>query len=269
MVMYRQNCVIDEIVNRIIRDEQPCVDCKKMIECEDSKYSTHKIWIVKNDNDIENLSNAFDTVQSLYVADGHHRTADACRIASENKGNPYKQSMYIMAILFPHNQLSLVPFNRYIRNIDLPLDVFFERVSQSFNVIEGGISDNVGNQSSIRMYVDGKWYELETLDRIDINTDDPMSSIDSQILCDHLLKPALGIVSPSLDRRIGYLSGSGSDSLSKLTELVDNGIATVAFAIKSISVEEIMNIADSGQLLPPKASCFEPKPLKGLLVRLH
>ena len=61
--MYRQNCVIDEIVNRIIRDEQPCVDCKKMIECEDSKYSTHKIWIVKNDNDIENLSNAFDTVQ--------------------------------------------------------------------------------------------------------------------------------------------------------------------------------------------------------------
>jgi len=177
--------------------------------------------------------------------------------------------MYIMAILFPHNQLSLVPFNRYIRNIDLPLDVFFERVSQSFNVIEGGISDNVGNQSSIRMYVDGKWYELETLDRIDINTDDPMSSIDSQILCDHLLKPALGIVSPSLDRRIGYLSGSGSDSLSKLTELVDNGIATVAFAIKSISVEEIMNIADSGQLLPPKASCFEPKPLKGLLVRLH
>lgn len=270
MVMYRQNSVIDEIVNRIIINNEPCVDCKKMIECDDSKYSTHKIWIVKNEIDIENLSSAFETVQSLYVADGHHRTADACRIASENRGNPHKQSMYIMAILFPHNQLSLVPFNRYIRSIDLPLDIFFERVSQSFNVID--IEENgesCGNQSSIRMYINGKWYELETLDRININDDDPMSSIDSQILCDHLLGPALGIVSPSLDRRIGYLSGSGSDSLSKLTELVDNGVATVAFAIKSISVEEIMNIADSGQLLPPKASCFEPKPLKGLLVRLH
>jgi uncharacterized protein (DUF1015 family) len=180
--------------------------------------------------------------------------------------------MYIMAMLFPHSQLSLVPFNRYIKSIDIPTSTFLERVSNSFNITEEQEyceEDSTSSSSSIRMYVDGKWFVLEKLESVEINVNDPMSSIDSQILCDHLFKPALGIVSPCLDSRIGYISGSGSSSMTKLSELVDSGEATVAFAIRSVSVEDVMKVADSGMLLPPKASCFYPKPLKGLAVRLH
>jgi uncharacterized protein (DUF1015 family) len=271
MVMYRQNTIIDDIVYRIINNDEPCFDFKK-IEANDETPSTHRIWIVKKKDDIEHLSKAFESVQSLYIADGHHRTAAACKIASANTSNPNKHSMYIMAMLFPHSQLSLVPFNRYIKSIDIPISTFLERVSNSFNITEEQEyceEEKTSSSSSIRMYVDGKWFVLEKLESVEINIDDPMSSIDSQILCDHLFKPALGIVAPCLDSRIGYISGSTSSSMTKLSELVDSGEATVAFAIRSVSVEDVMKVADSGKLLPPKASCFYPKPLKGLVVRLH
>ena len=272
MVMYRQNSTIDDIVSSIMNNEKPVLDFNKTHGTDPSIFSTHKLWIVKRKEDIASITQAFEGVQSLYIADGHHRTADACRKASLNKSNPNKHSMYIMAMLFPHSQLSLVPFNRYIRSIDIPISTFLERVSKSFNIIEEqeySIDNNNSNRPSMRMYADGRWFVLEKLDSIDIDGDDPISSIDSQILCDHLLKPALGVVSPSLDPRIGYVSGSGSTSMAKLSELVDTGVATVAFAMTSISVDDIMKIADTGKLLPPKASCFDPKPLRGLMVRLH
>lgn len=273
MVMYRQNNKIDDIVYRITNTEKPCFDFKKSEETDEVDVSSHKVWIIKSKDDIESVSKAFEEVQSLYIADGHHRTADACRMASTNSINPNKHSMYIMAVLFPHSQLALVPFNRYIKSIDMPISKFLEGVSKSFNITEEKeycIENSNPCTSSIRMYADGKWYVLEKLDSIDTNNDDdPISSIDSQILCDHLFQPVLGITPPCLDSRIGYMCESGSTSMTKLSELVDTGEATVAFAIRSIAIDDIMKIADSGQLLPPKASCFHPKPLKGLFVRLY
>lgn len=270
--MYRQNTTIDDIVSSIMNSDKPVIDMIKTDGSNPSTISTHKLWIVKKKEDIASITEAFEEVQSLYIADGHHRTADACRKASLNKSNPNKHSMYIMAMLFPHSQLSLVPFNRYIRSIDIPISTLLERVSKSFNIIEEkeySMENSDSDAQSMRMYANGTWFVLEKLDSIEINDDDPISSIDSQILCDHLLRPALGVVSPSLDPRIGYISGSGSTSMTKLSELVDSGVATIAFAMTSISVDDIMTIADSGKLLPPKASCFDPKPLKGLMVRLH
>jgi uncharacterized protein (DUF1015 family) len=226
----------------------------------------HIAWRVADPAIVARLVEEFGALPAAYVADGHHRTASAARVGLELRGSDptadgNKDYDWFLAVLFPASQLQILPYNRAVRDLNgLKPEELLARATRAFDLALNG-SATPGKPGEIRMYLAGQWYDLTW--KPDPGAD-PIAQLDVSALQDRLLAPLLGIDDPRTSKRIDFIGGiRGTDELVKL---VDSGAAAVAFSMYPTTVEQLMAIADAGQIMPPKSTWFEPKLRSGLFV---
>lgn len=228
----------------------------------------HTVWIINDDKDIEELTILFDKVDSLYIADGHHRTKSAVEVGLKRRSiNPdytgEEEFNYFLAIAYPDNQLEVLDYNRTVKDLNgLNEYEFLKAIEEKFIV---NISDKPvkpKRKHIFGMYMNNTWYELEAKEGT-FNEDDPMDRLDVSILQNNLLAPILGIDDPTKSDRIEFIGGiRGLKELEKRA----NKDMKVSFSMFATTIGDIMSIADGGMIMPPKSTWFEPKPRSGLFI---
>lgn len=223
----------------------------------------HTVWRLAEPGEIATLQKEFAALPTAYVADGHHRTASAARVALElrAKGQSTPDSDWFLCVLFPGTQLQILPYNRAVKDLNGRTPAkFLDEVSKAFTVIktEGAQPAMTGD---IRMYLEGVWYALSWKPDADA---DPAARLDVEGLQRRLLGPILGVDDPRTSKRIDFIGGIRGTA--ELVKLVDGGKAAVAFSMYPTTVQQLMDIADAGQIMPPKSTWFEPKLRSGLFV---
>ena len=230
----------------------------------------HHFWLISDEKDISRITDVFAGFQSLYIADGHHRSAAAALVGAEKaKNNPNhtgkEEYNYFMAVCFPDNQLTIIDYNRLVKDLNgLSEEEFIEKVKKNFEVEEKGTDiykpDRLHNFS---MYLSGKWYSL-TAKEGTYDDNDPIGVLDVTVLSNLLLDEVLGIKDLRTDTRIDFVGGIRG--LGELERRVDSGEMAVAFALYPVSMQQLMDIADTGNIMPPKTTWFEPKLRSGLVI---
>ena len=231
----------------------------------------HTFWVVDDDADIARITELFTTqVEAFYVADGHHRTAAAARVGAERKlANPHhdgtEEYNYFMAVCFPESQLKIIDYNRVVKDLNgLTPGQLLERLGEDFEVsCEGEGIYRPKCLHNFSMYLEGKWYSL-TARPGRYDDGDPIGVLDVTILSRLVLDGILGIKDLRTDNRIDFVGGIRG--LGELSRRVDSGEMKVAFALYPVSMEQLMGIADSGNIMPPKTTWFEPKLRSGLAI---
>ncbi|MFZ2398174.1 MAG: DUF1015 family protein, partial [Smithella sp.] len=229
----------------------------------------HTVWRVDGAKQIDKIRKEFSEVESLYIADGHHRAAAAATIAgnrrSQDKSNvSVKEYESVLAVFFPHTQLKVMDYNRAVKDLNgLTPGEFIEKISACFTVSKNFTARSPEQLHDFGMYLGDEWYKI-TVKKGVYNENDPVASLDAAILQDHLLFPVLGIKDPRVDDRIKFIGGiRGMDELEKLVN--KDGFA-VAFSLYPTSMEQIIKVADAGAIMPPKSTWFEPKLRSGIFV---
>jgi uncharacterized protein (DUF1015 family) len=230
----------------------------------------HTLWRIADEGSIAKLIALFGGIEALYIADGHHRTASAVRYGQACRAsNPHPTGSeayeFFMAVVFPHNQLRILDYNRVVRDLNgLTPEQFRAKIAEKFE-IGPAAQRQPAEPASFGMFLEGKWQMLRARAG-SYPTDDPIRRLDVSILQENLLAPILGIDDPRTDKRIDFVGGiRGMDELERR---VKDGCA-VAFSMHPTSLDELMAVADAGQVMPPKSTWFEPKLRSGLLVRLY
>ena len=257
---------IDAIVNNIVRHEAPEYD---FIAKEDG--FGHRFWVINDKATIARLVELFATkVPAMYIADGHHRSAAAALVGQEKKEhNPNhtrkEEYNFFMTVIFPDNQLKIIDYNRVVKDLNgLSKEDFLNALNKAFVVEEMGTEIyKPAKLHEFSMYLDGKWYKM-TAKEGTYDDKDPIGVLDVKILSDHALDAVLGIKDLRTDKRIDFVGGIRG--LGELKRRVDNGEMKVAFALYPVSMQQIIDIADSGNIMPPKTTWFEPKLRSGLVV---
>lgn len=260
-LVYRATSRIDAVLAAVSQGE-PAVDIRATGEVR------HQIWVVRDGDLIRLLSTAFEALPALYVADGHHRSAAASRVAAARRAaNPAHTGEeaynYFLAVIFPHDQMRIMDYNRLVTDLHgLDRDEFLRRVAVPFRVEPSPTPVKPAKAAEFGMYLDGDWYRL-TLDERRIPWDDPVGRLDVSLLQDNLIEPILGIVDPRRDERINFVGGIRG--LEGLVKPVDEGRYRVAFSLFPTRMTELMAVADAGEVMPPKSTWFEPKLADGLV----
>jgi uncharacterized protein (DUF1015 family) len=257
---------IDAIVNNIVRHKAPEYD---FIAKEDG--FGHRFWVINDPATIALLVKLFETkVPAMYIADGHHRSAAAALVGQEKKEhNPNhtgkEEYNYFMTVIFPDNQLKIIDYNRVVKDLNgLSKEEFLKALDKAFVVEEMGTEIyKPAKLHEFSMYLDGKWYKM-TAKEGTYDDNDPIGVLDVKILSDHALDAVLGIKDLRTDKRIDFVGGIRG--LGELKRRVDNGEMKVAFALYPVSMQQIIDIADSGNIMPPKTTWFEPKLRSGLVI---
>ena len=261
---YKDNDILNKIVAQTVLREPE-------YNFVDENDFGHKFWVIDDDKTIDQITRLFTgDVEAFYVADGHHRTAAAARVGAEKKAsNPDhtgdEEYNFFMAVCFPESQLKILDYNRVVRDLnDLSKEEFIAALGKDFTVKEVGSEiyhpDHLHNFS---MYLDGKWYSLEALPgRYDDK--DPIGVLDVTILSNLVLDAILGIKDLRTDKRIDFVGGIRG--LGELSRRVDSGEMEVAFALYPVSMGQLIDIADTGNIMPPKTTWFEPKLRSGLFI---
>ena len=259
---YRSVDQIDHLIMQNTHNE-PLYDLTDEYGCR------HRVFRVTNQ---EELVEAFNHVDALYIADGHHRAASASRVRDIKKdANPNhtgnEEYNFFLAVLFPHKQLKIMDYNRIIKDLNgLSDKEFFDRVKERFEVAEeGDISYSPSSSKMFGLYINKKWYSLKTKDGT-FDASDPVKSLDVAILQDNLLNPILGIEDPRADERIDFIGGIRG--LRELENKVNSGEWKCAFSMYPTLMEQLLDVADADQTMPPKSTWFEPKLRSGLFVHL-
>ena len=227
----------------------------------------HTLWVVRDTNPIVRLTAAFDAMPALYIADGHHRTAAASRVASARRARNPKRTgdesyNYFLAVIFPHHQMQILPYNRVVTDLNgMSPEAFVQRLSSAFNVQPSGEPVAPDSPGELGMYLAGQWYRLFIHAGL-IPIRDPVARLDVSLLADHLLAPLLDIRDPRTDKRIDFVGGIRG--LQELERRVDSGKAAAAFSLHPTSMSDLMDVADKGDVMPPKSTWFEPKLADGL-----
>lgn len=256
--------LIDGLVNRMVTSD-PEYD----FTADDGV--SHTVWVLNNEEDISALTNAFRKVDAFYIADGHHRAAAAATVRRVKRAqNPAAKGdeayNFVMVVLFPHNQLKIMSYNRAVRDLNgLSDDDFPHRIRSCFDINGNFMKKSPGQCHDIDMYFRGKWYRLTSKEG-SYDREDPVKLLDVSILHDNLLNPVLGIIDPRTDRRIEYVSGVRG--IQKLERMVDSGEFAVAFSLYPTRMEQLMAVSDAGKVMPPKSTWFEPKLRSGIFVHL-
>jgi uncharacterized protein (DUF1015 family) len=232
----------------------------------------HTLWIVDEAKDIETICAAFrDEVPCTYIADGHHRAASAARVGRKLQAlNPshtgQEEYNFFLSVLFPADELAIMDYNRVVRDLNgLSKDELLKKISEKFIVSPiDSANAKPAQLHDFGMYLDGTWYRLAA--RPNSYTDGPIGILDVTILQDNVLSPLLGIADPRTDTRIDFVGGIRG--MSPLEKRVDSGEMAVAFALFPVSLRQLMDIADSGNVMPPKSTWFEPKLRDGLVSHL-
>ena len=223
----------------------------------------HTVWRITDPSVLEKFAAEFAALPAAYVADGHHRTASAARVALElrGKGGSTADSDWFLCVLFPASQLQILPYNRAVRDLNgLTPDQLLAAAAKAFTVTPCN-SPAPSKPGDIRMYLGGQWHALGWQPAPDA---DPISRLDVEGLQELLLAPVLGIDDPRTSKRIDFIGGIRGTG--ELVKLVDGGKAAVAFSMYPTSVRQLMDIADAGQIMPPKSTWFEPKLRSGLFI---
>ena len=229
----------------------------------------HALWVVSNRGEIDSLVRLFAGIPCLYVADGHHRTAAAVRHGQMMRAkNPHPRGdepyEFFMAVVFPHDQLQILDYNRVVKDLNgLTADQFLARIGERF-AVKPADAPNPPARRQFGMFLGGAWRRLEAKPGT-FPADDPVKGLDVSILQDNLLAPVLGIADPRTDKRIDFVGGIRG--MGELEKRCRDGWA-VAFSLHPTSLEQLMAVADSGMVMPPKSTWFEPKLRSGLTVRI-
>ena len=230
----------------------------------------HELWPISNTEDTKFITDAFKEVPYLYVADGHHRTAAAARIGKKRKEeNPNhtgkEEYNYFLTVLFPDDELKIFDYNRLVKDLNgLSSPDFLTKLEDSFIVSQYGEGDPQPTMiREFSLYLEGKWYRLLAKDGC-WDENDPVGDLDVTILSEKVLTPLLNIVDLRKDNRIDFVGGIRG--LSELKRRVDSGEMVAAFALYPVTMEQLLTIADAGEIMPPKTTWFEPKLRSGLFV---
>lgn len=232
---------------------------------------SHTLWVVGDPALIDHLTGLFEKIPTLYVADGHHRSAAAARVRDLRKtANPNhtgnEEYNFFLTVIFPESQLNIMPYNRVVKDLNgMDHAAFLERLTGSFELSPATAAVVPAARHHFGMYLQGQWYQLQVKNGL-ADEGNTVSRLDVSILQNHLLNPLLGIENPRTDKRISFVGGiRGVD---ELVRLVDGGEYAVAFSLFPTGIKELMELADDDQIMPPKSTWFEPKLRSGLFVHL-
>ncbi len=230
----------------------------------------HQFWVITDDADIKTITEAFSKIPSLYIADGHHRSAAAALVGAEKaKNNPAttgkEEYNYFMAVCFPASQLTILDYNRVVKDLNgMTPEQFLTALGKNFVVTDMGTEIYKPQQlHEFSMYLGGHWYKLNAKDGT-YNNQDPIGVLDVDISSRLILNELLGIKDLRTDKRIDFVGGLRG--LNELKRRVDSGEMKMALALYPVTMQQIMDIADSGKIMPPKATWFEPKLRSGLVI---
>lgn len=261
---YPDNEVLDKLIMRYAATE-PEYDFIAPID-----GFGHKLWVISNEDDIKTITEEFGKMPSLYIADGHHRSAAAALVGAEKaKQNPNhrgdEEYNYFMAVCFQASQLTILDYNRVIKDLNgLTSEQFLDALKKNFDVEDKGTDIyKPAHLHEFSLYLDSHWYSLNAKEGT-FDNNDPIGVLDVDISSRLILDEILGIKDLRSDKRIDFVGGLRG--LEELKRRVDSGEMRVALALYPVSMKQIMDIADSGKIMPPKATWFEPKLRSGLII---
>lgn len=263
---YPENKSVNKIIQQVVNQTMPVYDFTA------TDGVKHAVWLIDNEQDINALIHLFETeIPFTYIADGHHRTASAAKVGkrlreknTNHTGN--EEYNYFLSVLFPDTQLAIMDYNRLVKDLNgYNAKDFLEHIAAKFEI--SNPSSEIRNPKSLHefsMYFNSKWYALTA--KPNIIQEDPIGILDVTILQENILEPLLGIKDPRTDKRIDFVGGIRG--LEELQRRVNNGEMAVGFALYPVSLQQLMDIADSGHVMPPKSTWFEPKLRDGLFCHL-
>ena len=262
---YKSDGTSKEIMAEWVSSHQPLYD----LISEDG--IRHILWLIDDDTKLSQLEKVFSAKDYLYIADGHHRAASSCKVGLKKREESpdYRgdeEFNYFMAVAFPDEELYIMDYNRLVKDLNgLSVEDFLNQVREKFLVEECGGKEpyQPGGKHSFGMYLMGKWYKLTAI-KGTFDGDDAVMSLDASILQNNLLAPVLGIADPRTDKRIDFVGGIRG--LAELVKRVDNKEMAVAFSLYPVTISDLMKVADTGKVMPPKSTWFEPKLRSGLFI---
>ena len=255
LLTYRSQDDMDNILAEVAKGE-PLVD----VTADDGVQ--HTFWVINDDDTIAKISAGFDAMNAIYIADGHHRSASASRVAKSKGGDGNQNSDYFLSVIYPHNQMKILDYNRVVKDLNsLSKDELLAKLDGKFEVNAEDEAVSPSKPTEFGMYLDGQWYRLNI--NADLIPNDPVKSLDVSLLADNLIEPVLGISDPRTDNRIDFVGGIRG--LGELEKRVNSGEMAVAFSLFPTRMEALMDVADANEVMPPKSTWFEPKLADGLV----
>ncbi|UAY52192.1 DUF1015 domain-containing protein [Ferruginibacter albus] len=257
---YKNVAEVDEVINKWKTEKAPVYDFIADDEIQ------HSIWIVNDDKVIKQISTLFKTkVPATYIADGHHRAASAAKVRKALGENAHNGADIFLTTLFPSDQLAILDYNRVVKDLNgLSAEELLEKLSEKFTVEKVNKSVSPANLHEFGMYLGNHWYKL--ISKEGTYTNDPIGVLDVTILQNNILDPLLGIKDQRTDKRIDFVGGIRG--LGELEKRVKSGEMAIAFSLHPVTIQQLFDIADSGNVMPPKSTWFEPKLRDGLLTHL-
>ncbi len=259
---YRENKTISEIVNKVKSVDEPIYD---FVSEGDVR---NRVWLMEDEDENNMISRVFTTIDSIYIADGHHRCASAVKVGlkmrqeGQNSLRGKQQSDYFLSVLFPDSELMIMDYNRVVRDLHgMSEDEFLLKIKEKFEVDEEKEAVSPSKKAEFGMLLNGKWYRLKAKE--ELLKDDAVEGLDVSILQNEVLFPLLGIEDPRTDKRIDFVGGIRG--LSELERRCKDDMC-LAFSMYPTSISELFEVADAGRLMPPKSTWFEPKLLSGLFI---
>lgn len=257
---YRNHATMDALVANWKQQHVPVYDFKA------DDGIVHRIWIVHEDETIQQISGLFkNDIPYTYIADGHHRAASAAKVRQALGKNAGPEASKFLTTLFPANELKILPYNRVVKDLNGMSDEdFLSALQDDFILSHYDIPVEPASLHEFGMYLSGKWYHLTSIEGT--FEEDPIGVLDVTILSNNVLEKHLDINDQRTDKRIDFVGGIRG--LQELEKRVDSGEMKVAFSFYPVSIEQLFDIADSGNVMPPKSTWFEPKLRDGLLTHL-
>jgi len=253
LLAYRSQAEVDALLADAARAEPE-------VELVADDGIAHSLWVVRDPARIGQITAAFEAMEALYIADGHHRSAAASRVAASRGSS--SQAGYFLCVIFPHTQMQILDYNRVVRDLaGMSPEILLARIAERFQVLPEAAAVRPERPGTFGMYLAGQWYRLVIQpERI---PHDPVGRLDVSLLADNLLAPLLGIEDSRRDKRIDFVGGIRG--LVELEKRVDSGEMNVAFSMYPTRMEDLMAVADAGEVMPPKSTWFEPKLADGLV----
>ncbi len=255
LLAYRSQKEIDELLNQVTKTAA-------LYNLLADDGIRHELWQVTDDKMIQRFSAGFDAMPAIYIADGHHRSAAASRVANDLGKAEDDMSRYFLTVIFPHNQMNIWDYNRLVKDLNgLSAEQLLEKIEQNFSCAKEDAAVSPNAAGEFGLYLAGRWYRLTI--RPELVPDDPVERLDVSLLGNFILQPLLGIDDPRTDSRIDFVGGIRG--LGELEKRVNSGEMAVAFSMFPTSMNDLMAVADANEVMPPKSTWFEPKLVDGLI----